>query len=215
MKKYDYIFFDLDGTITDPGEGITNSVAYALKKFGIENTDRSELYPFIGPPLYASFMKYYGFSAEQAHTAVGYYREYYTDKGIFENRLYEGVGELLEKLQKSGKKIILATSKPEIFAKKILHHFNIDKYFHHIAGATLDSNRIEKADVIRYAFEKIGIGEGCGVMIGDRNFDIIGAKQTGLVSVGVLWGYGDKDELKGAGADFIAGTIKDLEEFLF
>ena len=214
MKKYDYIFFDLDGTITDPGEGITNSVAYALKKFGIENTDRRELYPFIGPPLYASFMKYYGFSEEEAHTAVDYYREYYADKGIFENRLYDGVEDLLDKLQKSGKKIILATSKPEIFAKKILHHFDIDKYFNYIAGATLDSKRVEKADVIRYAFEQLGIDEGGSVMIGDRNFDIIGAKQTGLMAIGVLWGYGDEDELQGAGEDFIAHTIKDLEEFL-
>ncbi len=212
MKTFETILFDLDGTITDPAEGITNSVAYALKSYGIEVSDKRTLYPFIGPPLYASFMKYYGFSKEQALEAVNRYREYYSVKGVFECTLYSGAQELLKSLHKAGKKLILATSKPEVFAKQILEHFQIDKYFYLVSGATLDSHRVEKTDIIEHASKITDIFPG--VMIGDREFDIFGAKATGLLAVGVTYGYGSREELEAAGADKICENIKDIEKLL-
>ena len=154
---YNVILFDLDGTLTDPGRGITNSVAYALNKFGIEVADKKELYKFIGPPLTDSFEKYYDFSSEDAIAAVEYYREYFKPKGIYENEIYEGIPELLQSLKENGKKVILATSKPEIFAKEILKYFGIDVYFDFVAGATLDKTRTKKGDVIAYALNSIGV----------------------------------------------------------
>ena len=192
---YDYLLFDLDGTLTDPGEGITNSVIYALKKWGIEVKDRRELYPFIGPPLSASFSKYYGFSESDSLKCVEYYREYFRDKGIFENRVYSGIPELLETLQRSGKRLVLATSKPELFAKRILEHFDLTRYFFFVAGASMDESRNKKADVIRYALKELGEPERDRVvMIGDREQDVTGAKLNGLDSIGVLYGYGDREE---------------------
>ena len=213
-KSFDVILFDLDGTLTDPGEGITNSVAYALNKYGIVNTDRTELYHFIGPPLYDSFMKYYGFSLEKAHQAVEYYREYYKDKGIFENKLYDGIENCLKKLKEADKKILVATSKPEIFANKILAHFGILKYFDVVAGATLDGRLIEKSDIISYAFKNSGLSKENALMVGDRSFDVLGAKEQGVTSAGVLWGYGSLSELKDAGADLIFERVEDIEKAL-
>jgi phosphoglycolate phosphatase len=201
---YNWILFDLDGTLTDPGEGITNSVAYALKKYGIEVSDKSELYKFIGPPLKDSFMKYYGFSETQAEQAIAYYREYFRDTGIFENMVYEGIEHLLRQLHADDKKIVLATSKPEEFAVRILKHFNLSKYFAVVAGASMDSSRSKKGDVIAYALSMCGdIDKSTAIMIGDREHDIIGAKENGLKSIGVLYGYGSEDELKTCGADYI------------
>ena len=211
---YNTVLFDLDGTLTDPGKGITNSVAYSLKKFGIETEDRNELYKFIGPPLYESFMKYYGFSKEKAETAVSYFREYFRDTGIFENEVYDGIENLLNALSSSGRKIILATSKPEEFAKRILVHFGLDKYFDFIAGATMDSSRVRKGDVIAYALSESGCSADNAVMIGDKMHDIQGAKENGLASIGVLFGYGSKEELENAGADFIAETVEDIMKFI-
>lgn len=212
---YNYILFDLDGTLTDPGRGITNSVAYALNKFGIEVADKTELYKFIGPPLTDSFEKYYGFSSEDAVTAVEYYREYFKPKGIYENEIYEGVPELLKTLKENGKTVILATSKPELFAQEILKYFGIDVYFDFVAGATLDKTRTKKGDVIAYALDSIGITdkEKC-LMVGDREQDINGAKQNGIDSLGVLYGYGDMQELTNAKSTYIAKTVTDIIEYL-
>ena len=208
---YDTILFDLDGTLTDPGEGITNSVAYALKKYDIEVSDRSELYKFIGPPLKDSFMKYYGFSEDKAEEAITYYREYFRDRGIFENRVYEGVTDILETLYSKGKRIVLATSKPEEFAVRILEHFELKKYFTVVAGASMDSSRSKKGDVIAYAVSLCGDFEKeKAIMIGDREHDIIGAKENNLKSIGVLYGYGDENELRTAGADYIVSTTEDV-----
>jgi len=208
---YDYLLFDLDGTLTDPGEGITNSVAYALKKWGFEVSDKRELYPFIGPPLSASFKKYYGFSEEDALKCVEYYREYFRDRGIFENKVYEGIPELLETLKKSGKILVLATSKPEKFAKQILDHFDLSKYFDFVAGATMDESRNKKADVIRYALGLAQISDlSRAVMIGDRDQDIVGAKLNSIDSIGVLYGYGDLAEHTAAGAIHIAPCVKNI-----
>jgi len=202
------ILFDLDGTVTDPAVGITNSVMYALEKFGIEVPDRCELYKFIGPPLAESFEKYYGFSDGQV--AVKAYREYFAPKGIFENELYEGIEELLSTLKKRGCSIYLATSKPEIYAKQILKHFKIDEYFSDAVGSELNGDRVNKGEVIAHLLKKHNITDG--IMVGDRSFDITGAKENGLKSVGVLYGYGTREEL--SEADFIAADVLELKEIL-
>ncbi|MCI9330136.1 MAG: HAD family hydrolase [Ruminococcus sp.] len=213
---YDVILFDLDGTLTDSGLGITNSVAYSLKKFGIEIDDRTELYKFIGPPLRESFEKYYGFSPEEAGKAVEYYREYYMDKGLFENTVYEGIEELLKEIRDSGKRAIVATSKPEVFAKRILEHFGLAKYFAYIVGANLDETRTKKDEVIAHVLESCEIPDRSKVlMVGDREHDILGAKKMGLDSLGVLFGYGDYEELKRAGATYIAETVRDIYPVVF
>lgn len=208
---YKYIFFDLDGTLTDPGLGITNSVMYALKKFNIEVEDRVSLYKFIGPPLLESFERFYGMSSEESQQALQYYREYFKPHGLYENEVYDGIEELLAELKKRGLKLILATSKPEEFAIEILKHFHLDKYFDFIAGATMDEKRVKKADVIAYALESCGIAElASAIMVGDREHDVLGAKEVGLESIGVLYGYGDCEELKKAGATYIVENTKDI-----
>lgn len=208
---YKYILFDLDGTLTDPAEGITNSVAYSLSKYGIEVSDKKELYKFIGPPLKDSYIEYYGFSESDAVKAIEYYREYFKPKGMFENEVYEGVPELLEELKQNGKKIILATSKPEVFSTEILKHFDLYKYFDFVSGATLDGTRSKKSDIIAYAISEMGITEKeqC-LMVGDRAQDINGAIANGIDSLGVLFGYGDSEELESAGATYIAESVKDI-----
>lgn len=179
-RTYDTFFFDLDGTITDSSLGITNSVIYALKKFGIEETDRTKLYKFIGPPLNLSFEQYYGFSEEQVWQAIEYYREYYCDKGNFENRVYEGFENILKKLKDAGKKLVVATSKPEPFARQIIEHFGLSKYFDYVAGMELDGRRATKAEVIQYALEICRIQDKSSIlMIGDREHDVQGAKAAG------------------------------------
>ena len=212
---YNIILFDLDGTLTDPGEGITNSVAYALNKFNINVEDKKELYNFIGPPLIDSFMKFYGMNYEDGLKAVEYYREYFGVTGIFENTMFDGIPELLDTIKKSGRKISLATSKPEQYAVRILEHFGLTKYFDFIGAATMDESRSKKADVITYTLSNLGVTDKSQVvMIGDRHHDIEGANQNGLDSIGVLFGYGDRKELETAGATYIAETIEDIIKFL-
>ena len=211
--RFQYYLFDLDGTLTDPGEGITNSVMYALRKFGIDPPERKQLYSFIGPPLHDSFMKYYGFSEEDAALAVEYYREYFRPKGILENKLYEGVREELEELKGMNKTIALATSKPEEFSVQILKAFDLYKYFDFIGAATMDGSRVRKEDVIAYVLESIGITDKSAVlMTGDRQQDVEGAHANGIVCAGVLYGYGDYDELKNAGADYIIEAPRGLSK---
>ena len=205
MTDLKNILFDLDGTLTDPALGITNSVMHALKKFGIPLPPRHELYKFIGPPLAESFSKYYGFTDGQ--NAVEVYREYFSTTGIFENELYEGIKDLLAHLSEKGYRIFLATSKPEIYAKQILEYFEIDKYFSDAIGSELNGDRVEKGEVIAHLLKKHNITDA--IMVGDRIFDIIGAKENGLKSVGVLYGYGTKEELKSA--DFIVSSVSELE----
>ncbi len=210
-----YILLDLDGTITDPKEGITRSVQYALKSKGILIEDLDSLCRHIGPPLKTSFMDFYGFSESEAEELVKKYREYFRDTGIFENKVYEGMDELLRKLRATGKKLITATSKPEVFAKRILEHFGLDHYFDDICGASMDNSRIEKEDVIRYALEKNGIRDLSEViMIGDREHDVIGAHKVGIASLGVLFGYGSRQELEEAGADRLALTVAEIYDVI-
>ena len=214
-KNYNIILFDLDGTITDSGEGVTNSVMYALGKYGIETENRAELYSFIGPPLMDSFMKIYNFEYEKAVEAVAYYREYYQDKGIWENSVYEGISPLLKELKALGKRVLVATSKPEIFAKRILEKHDIAKYFEFIAGATMDETRSQKDEVIRYALESCNITDMSEViMVGDTKFDVIGANKFGMDSAGVLFGYGTKEEMEKEGATYICETADELRRIL-
>ena len=210
---FDLILFDLDGTLTESGIGITRSVAHSLRKFGIEETDQEKLDRFVGPPLIDSYMRYYGFSWEQAVLAVEYYREYYAVTGIFENRVYDGVETMLQALTDAGKTCVLATSKPEHFALQILEHFRLSRYFSCVAGATMDEKRTNKADVIAYALQKVG-KTGNAVMVGDRRHDIEGAKVHGLPSIGVLYGYGSREELEAAGAVYLAETAADILKFI-
>ncbi len=213
--SYDYILFDLDGTLTDPGVGLTKAVEYALSKFNIEVENLSDLYKFIGPPLWDSFQDFYGFSVEDSKKAVEYYREYYGVKGIYENEVYKGIEDLLKSLKNKGKTLIVATSKPEVYAKIVLEHFNLDKYFDFIAGSNFDGTRVKKDEVIQYAVDSCKISDlSKAIMIGDRMHDINGAKKVGLDSIGVLYGYGDRVELESAGAKYIAETVEDIEELL-
>lgn len=220
MKPYDVFFFDLDGTITDSSLGITNSVMYALKKFGITETDRTKLYKFIGPPLTDSFREFYGFSREEALLGVKYYREYYQDKGIYENLVYDGFEEMIKTLKAAGKMTVVATSKPEPYANRIIEHFGLACYFDYVAGMELSGGRATKAEVIRYAFGLCGLEKDkCEdrervLMIGDRKHDVIGAKEVGIDCLGVLYGFGSREELEEAGADYIALAVEDILMYL-
>lgn len=215
MLNYRYILLDLDGTITDPAEGITKSVEYALNHFGIGVEDRKALYPFIGPPLYDSFREFYNFTDGQAKEAIVKYRERFAETGIYENKLYEGINDFLEAANLQGKSLMLATSKPTIFAKRILDYFNLSKYFSFVAGSGLDGSFYTKGDVIRHVLETNKLNNPSAiVMVGDRKHDIIGAKENNIDSIGVLYGYGDRKELEKAGANYIVNDIAGLRNKL-
>lgn len=215
MLNKQVFLFDLDGTLTDPEMGITNSVAYALEYYGIHVKERKTLHPFIGPPLRDSFQKYYNFSEEQAGEAVWKYREYFSTKGLFENEVYEGIVPMLKKLKDAGRTLIVATSKPTVYSVQILEHFGLSEYFDDIQGSCLDGTRDAKDEVIAYALEQNRVTDlDSAVMIGDRCYDIAGAKKCGLESIGVLYGYGDRQEMESAGADHIVNTVAELEKLL-
>ena len=214
---YDIVFFDLDGTLTESAPGITNSVAQALAKWNIKVEDLSELNCFVGPPLKESFMKYYDFSEEDAIRAVAEFRSYYAVKGLFENAVYEGIPALLEQIKASGRKVMLATSKPEELSFRILEHFDLMKYFDEFAGATMDEKRTTKSEVIEYLLDKLPESErdvSKIVMVGDREHDVKGAAAFGIDCIGVLYGYGDRPELEAAGAKYIAATPLEVFDFL-
>lgn len=214
MNK-EYILFDLDGTITDPKVGITKSVEYALNKFNIEVDNLDDLCKFIGPPLTESFIKFYNFSEDDAKKGVEYYREYFKETGIFENYVYEGFEDLLIKLKDNNKNLIVATSKPQVFAVKILEHFGLKKYFDFIAGSNLDGTRVNKNEVIEYAIEECNIKDlSKAIMVGDREHDIIGANKVGIDSIGVLYGFGNHDEFNNNGATYIVENISELSSLL-
>ena len=211
---YDYILFDLDGTLTDSARGIINSIVSALEERHIKVENRDFLYSFVGPPLIDSFQKTYGFTREESMACVMTFRKYFESTGMYENELYPRIPEMLENLKDSGKKLILATAKPEIFATKILEHFEIRKYFDYVAGASQDESRTKKTEVINYALHKAGIDGNDilkkTVMVGDRNDDVLGAKKFGLDSIGVLYGYGSRKELESAGATYFAETPEEI-----
>lgn len=216
MKKY--LLFDLDGTLTDPKEGICTCVQYALASFGIEEPDLDKLEPFIGPPLKDSFMKYYGMDEVQAQEAIAKYRERFQDQGIFENKLYAGIPEMLRALNAKGMFMAVASSKPTVFVRRILEHFEIAKYFKVIVGSELDGTRSNKDEVVsealRQLFDQRQVEKDQVYMIGDRSFDVEGAHATGVETVGVTYGYGSMEELKEARADYIVRTVEELQKFL-
>lgn len=202
MQGFDTLLFDLDGTLTDSAPGIIACAKYALTKMGRAIPD--DLNDFIGPPLTYSFTHLLGMDEEDTQRAIVFYRERYSTVGLFENSVYEGVPELLDRLASAGYTLGVATNKPERFAVPILEHFGLDKYFRIIAGSLSDNVRNTKREIIEYAIEQLGIGDKSRVlMIGDRHHDITGAHEAGVKALGILWGYGDHDELSGAGADFI------------
>lgn len=213
--SYNTILFDLDGTITDSKEGIINSVKYSLEKLNVKIEDENVLLKFIGPPLKDSYAKYFNLDNQTAELAIEKYREYYCDKGIFENYVYDGIEELLSKLKEQGKTIIMATSKPHIFANKIVDYFNLKKYFDYISGSETDSTRVKKNEVIEYALKEMDITDLSNVvMIGDREHDIIGAKKNNIDVIGVLYGYGDLEELTNAGATYISRDVESIFELV-
>ncbi len=214
---FTHIFFDLDGTLTDPAQGITNSFIHALKFYGLPIPSYEELCKLIGPPLPYSFESTFGFDHDKAMEAVVKYREYFASRGLFENKVYPGIPELLQSLKEKGKHLVVATSKPEEYSIKIIEHFGLDKYFDYVCGSLMDESRSKKSEVIAYALECCGLGE-CDkdkvLMVGDRFHDIEGAKKNGLKSCGVLFGYGSRQELEEAGADYIVKEVLDLHKVI-
>lgn len=213
MKKI--FLFDLDGTITEPKEGITKCVQYSLESFGIKEDDLDKLECFIGPPLHKSYQVFYGFSEEDSFEAVNKYRERYNDIGIYECNLYQGIEDVIKYVYENDGLVCLATSKPEVYAIRLLEYYGIQKYFKCITGSLMDGGRTEKAEVIEEVFSRLNINEEdkekC-IMIGDRMHDIIGAKKMGIDSIGVNYGYAKDDELAEAGATYIVNNTVELKE---
>ena len=209
-----WFLFDLDGTLTDNSEGIIKSARFALEQFGLPNEPDSTLRRFIGPPLHDSFMEYYGFSKEKAFEAVDMSRVRYREKGVYENALYPGQKEMLLRLRENGAGLCVATSKPLVFTEKILKQHDVYALFDHVVGANLDGSMTDKTEVIREVLRRIGETEDRVVMVGDRSFDIVGAKNCGIESVGVYYGFAEPGELENAGADYIADTVAELEQIL-
>lgn len=218
---FEYILFDLDGTLTDPKLGITSSVQYALRALGIEESSLDRLEPFIGPPLADSFREFYGLNEEQIVTAIAKYRERFQDKGIYENEIYPGIAAMLAALKADGKKLAIASSKPTQFVERILDYFAIRVYFDVIIGSNMDGTRSKKEEVVEEALRQLvpagmtpAQKKAVVAMVGDRRFDIEGAKEHGITSVGVSFGYAPEGELVRAGADFIVDTVDALSEVL-
>lgn len=212
---FSYILFDLDGTVSDPREGITTSVQYALRSFGIEEPDKKKLEPFIGPPLRDSFMRFYGFTPEQAEAAVAKYRERFSVTGKFENELYPGMKQMLAELQAAGAHLAIASSKPAVFVEDILAYFGIRQYFEVVVGSELDGTREKKEEVVQEALRRFGLNEYSRVaMVGDRKFDVEGAKAIGAHSVGVTYGFAGPGELQAAGAEIIVDDVAGLRRAL-
>ena len=213
--QYSTILFDLDGTLTDSAPGILNSVRHACRKLGLPLPGEDVLRRFLGPPLPDSFREYLHLDEADVARAVAAFREYYPDKGIFENDVYPGVPALLADLKAAGKTVVMATSKPEGFAQRIMEHFSLAGYFDAICGATMDETRTDKGQVIAYALQTAGIPDGRGVvMVGDREHDVKGAARNGLPCIGAVYGYGSAEELSAAGAVALAYTVQDLHGLL-
>lgn len=213
--SYQYILFDLDGTLTDSRVGITKSVQYALAKQQIIGESLTELEKFIGPPLLDSFMEFYGFDEATALQAIEAYREYFKIKGIFENEVYKGIPQLLADLSRRGAILAVATSKPTVFSEQIIEHFGLSDYFKIIVGSNLDGTRTNKGEVISCALDQLQVTElNSVVMIGDRKHDVLGAQQNQLASIGVLYGFGILAELSEAKPTYLVNSVTDLTEML-
>ena len=213
ISNYDTLLFDLDGTLTDSTEGIVKCIEYALVKMGYEMPENTN--KFLGPPLYRSFAEFCGMNEEQVNEAVRIFRERYSEVGLFENRVYDGVPEMLDRLKKGGKRIMVATSKPEVYAVRIFEKFGLAQYFEIVGGANINGTRNYKHEVIESVLAKADITDRSRVlMIGDRKQDVDGAHKTGLKCMGILWGFGSIEELTEAGADYIAHTPEEAADML-
>ena len=209
---YKAIFFDLDGTLTESGEGITKSVQYALEKLGVSASDLEPLKVFVGPPLLDQFMKYAGFDKETAQKGIEYYRERYSEKGMYENTVYPGVENALAELKRRGYRLAVASAKPTFYVTQIMDHFNLSRYFEVIAGTDLNGPKVSKSQVIEEALERMNLSDHRDqvIMVGDREHDVIGAKHAGIDCLGVLYGFGTREELETAGADYIVELPEEI-----
>ncbi|HDR7636426.1 MULTISPECIES: HAD family hydrolase [Bacillus] len=211
---YTTFLFDLDGTLTDPKEGIINAVLYVLEKMGIEEVNISELDSFIGPPIQQSFADRYNMNEIEVERAVFYFREYLKQSGLLENKVYDGIGALLQELKDAGNHLFVATSKPTVFAKQVIEHFQLTSFFEEIVGNNLDGTRIKKEEIIAHILQtNEELQKEEMVMIGDRKHDVIGANSNGIASIGVLYGYGNENELSDAGAIHIVKDVEELQRF--
>ncbi|QWH11875.1 HAD family hydrolase [Bacillus mycoides] len=211
---YTTFLFDLDGTLTDPKEGIINSVLYTLEKIGIEEVNISELDSFIGPPIQQSFVDRYNMNEIEVERAVFYFREYLKQSGLLENKVYDGIPTLLQELKDAGNHLFVATSKPTVFAKQVIEHFQLTSFFEEIVGSNLDGTRIKKEEIIAHILQtNEELQKEKMVMIGDRKHDVIGANSNGIVSIGVLYGYGNENELSDAVAIHIVKDVEELQSF--
>ncbi|MDX8367066.1 HAD family hydrolase [Cytobacillus sp. IB215665] len=213
MGNYKVILFDLDGTLSDPKIGITKSVQYALKNMDIDEDDLDKLECFIGPPLQVSFADYYQFDEEKIERAIELFRERFKDKGMFENVLYPNIPRLLSQLKEQNYKLVVATSKPTVFAEKILNYFHIEQFFDLVVGSNLDGSRASKTEIIQHVLDEYNETElNNFIMIGDRKHDIIGANNTGIDSIGVTYGYGSFEELSNVKPTYIANNVEKIRE---
>ena len=212
---YRVILFDLDGTLTDSGEGITKSVQYAIEKLGMGEYPLEELRSFVGPPLMEQFMNFFHISQERAKEAVGYYRERYSLVGLYENRPYDGISKLLKELKEQGYLLGVASSKPEYFVDKILQHFSLDSYFDEVVGSELSGQRTSKSEVVEEALRRLGVSDRRQevVLVGDRKFDVLGARAMGIDCVAVSYGYGDMQELMEVNPVYISKSVEELADF--
>ncbi|EEL06403.1 Phosphoglycolate phosphatase [Bacillus cereus BDRD-ST196] len=214
LNMYTTFLFDLDGTLTDPKEGIINAVLYVLEKMGIEEVNISELDSFIGPPMQQSFADRYNMNEIEVERAVFYFREYLKQSGLLENKVYDGIGALLQELKDAGNRLFVATSKPTVFAKQVIEHFQLTSFFEEIVGSNLDGTRIKKEEIIAHILQtNEELQKEEMVMIGDRKHDVIGANSNGIASIGVLYGYGNENELSDAGAIHIVKDVEELQRF--
>ena len=215
MKKYNIIAFDLDGTLTNPEKGLVKSFSYTFDKMGIPYNSADELKRFIGPPLYEEWQRCFGLTPEESAKALLFFREYYAEYGWWDNEIYPGVADMLKALKSGGKKIILATSKPEVFAKKILDLFEISCYFDFIGGASSDKTRDKKHEVLTYSLDAVGATDKdqC-ILVGDRVYDAEGAKICGIDSLGVLYGHGSYEEIESAGFTYVCNDVSDVTKLL-
>ncbi|SDC31268.1 HAD family hydrolase [Niabella drilacis] len=207
------IFFDLDGTLTDSGSGIINSVQYALDKMALEEPHPEELFRFIGPPLHHTFSTRYGLTNTDTDKAVGFYREYFSEKGWAENQVYPGISAMLGQLAERYR-LFVVTSKPEVFARRIIAHFELGPFFENITGSRLDNTMTDKTELIRHTLSTCELDPAATIMVGDRKYDIMGARNNGVTAAGVLYGYGTETELLEHGADHLLRTVSDLGGFL-
>lgn len=211
MKKYNYIFFDLDGTLTNPERGLVSSFAYGLSKMGVDVSDREALKRFIGPPLREEWQAVYGFTPDEAEEAIRLFREYFSVYGWWDNEPYPGISDVLSRLKNSGKRLAVASSKPEIFAKKILDLFELSQYFDFIGGALQDKSRDKKSQVLEFVIDSLGVSEKdeC-ILVGDRKFDAEGAAACGIDSLGVAYGHGTREEIDRASFTYVVNTVDDI-----